>query len=142
MKAILLGFALWCLCGIALAQSPNLSGTLIASGVQTAAQVSSADQTNPSFACGHIIVTVSAYTSGNYTPKIQGKDAASGTYYDILIGTAMSGTGQQVIKVCPGAGQLTNGAAADFLPRIWRAQINGLSTPSMTLSIGVNLDIQ
>lgn len=141
MNAILRGIALWCLlCGIAFGQAANLSGTVIASAAQTSAQVNSTDQTNSSFMCGHIIVTVSAYTSGNYTPKLQAKDAASGNYYDILVGLPMSGTGTQVLKVCPSVGQIVNGATADFLPRIWRVQLNGLSTPSMTFSVGLNLN--
>lgn len=117
------------------AQSGNRYGLALASAARTAAQVNSPDITNSAYTGVHVLVNISAYTSGNYTPKIQGKDPTSGTYYDILVGPALSATGITVLKVYPGIAPLANGSAADFIPYTWRVQLNGLSTPSMTFSV-------
>lgn len=113
----------------------NAQYSLIASAAQTAAQVNSADQSNLYYRGAHIVITVSAYTSGNYTAKIQAKDATTGLYYDVLVGAAISSTGTTVLKIYPGIAVLANGSASDILPVTWRVQLNGLSTPIMTLSV-------
>jgi hypothetical protein len=117
----------------ALAQ--NSGGTLIPSAAYTAT-VTSGDQDNTQFRGVHVVINVSSYTNGNFTPKIQGKDPASGTYYDILVGPAISATGATVLKVYPGIGSAANGAAQDILPKTWRVTVIGASTPSATLSVG------
>lgn len=142
MKFIkLLALALFAVCTAASAQQQgNLSATLLASGARTAATVNSADITNPSWRGGHIIITTSAFTSGTYTPTIQGKDPATGNYYTILAGAAISGAGTVVMRVYPGITAVTNLAASDFLPRVWRVTLVGASTPSMTFSVGAFLE--
>lgn len=81
--------------------------------------------------------TASASTPG-VTPKIQGK-SASGIYYDLLIGTQMTGTGTQVLKLAPGIGQVANGAAADRLPAVWRVVCTAIDSDSLTYSLDVEL---
>ena len=120
------------------ARAQNLSATILPSALRTAAQVSSADQINLRWTGATVIVNVTAFVSGTYTPKIQGKDPVSGTYYDILVGPAIGATGITILKIYPGISVVANGAASDFLPRVWRVQLNG-TTPSMTISIGANL---
>lgn len=121
--------------GTGLAQVTNAQYSVIASGAQTAAQVNSADQTNTYYRGVHVIITVSAYTAGNYTVTLQGKDTTTGGYYTILVGTAISSTGTTVLKVYPGIGVLANGSASDMLPQTWRVQLNGAAGQSMTLSV-------
>ncbi len=141
MKNILVGmlFAVSALC-FGQVNTGNLPAQIIASGARTAATVNSGDQTNSQWHRAHIIINVSAYTSGNYTPHIQGKDPVSGTYYDILVGTAIASTGITILKVGPGFGSIPNGATADMLPQAWRVQLIGVSTPSMTFSVGAFLE--
>jgi hypothetical protein len=142
MKIVkLLFLTLLLACGSAWAQSPNLSGIVIPSAATSAATVNSPDISNLNYRGAHIIINVSAYTSGNYTPKIQAKDPVSGGYYDLLVGPAISATGMTVLKIYPGSATSPNGAAADFLPRTWRVQLNGASTPSMTFSVGYFADL-
>lgn len=118
-----------------LAAAQNSGGTLIPSFAYTAT-VSSNDMDNGQFRGVHVIVNVSAYTGGTFTPKIQGKDPASGTYYDILVGPAIAATGATVLKVYPGILASGSAAAQDILPKTWRVTVIGASTPSATLSVG------
>lgn len=120
----------------AAAQLQNLAVQILPSAARTDAEVLSADQTNSGWRGAHIIVNVSAYTSGTYTLYVQGKDPVSGTYYNILVGTALSATGISIYKIYPGVSVLVNGSASDILPRIWRVRLVGASTPSMTFSVG------
>ena len=117
------------------AVAANAEYPLIASAAQTSAQINSADQVNLFYKGGHIVISVSAYTSGNYTATVQGKDTVTGNYYNILVGPAISTTGQTVLKVYPGTAAIANGAATDILPQTWRVQLNGLASPSMTLAV-------
>lgn len=121
------------------AQLQNLATQILPSAARTAATVDSADQTNSGWRGIHLIINVTAFTSGTYTPHVQAKDPVSGTYYDILIGTAISATGLTVLKIYPGMATISNGASADFLPRIWRVHFVGASSPSMTFSVGAFL---
>lgn len=116
-------------------------GTALASAAQTTAQVNSSDLYVPAgLKGGHVIMNVSAYTSGNYTPKVQAQDPATGNWYDVCVGIAMSGTGTQVLKVVPGAAPIANAVCADVLPVHWRVQVNGLASPSMTFSVSYSLE--
>lgn len=124
--------------GEARAQAGNLQSTILPSAARTAVQVNSADQNNLTWSGVHVTVNVSAFTAGSYTPKIQGKDPVSGVYYDLLVGPSIAATGITILKIYPGMAVVANGAASDFLPRVWRVQLNG-TTPSMTISVGANL---
>jgi hypothetical protein len=124
---------------LAEAQDRNLPVTVLASAARSAATVSASDQINNTWSRVHVIINVSAYTSGNYTPKVQGKDPVSGNYYDLCVGTAISATGLTVLKVGPGFGAVANSVCADMLPRTWRVTLAGASTPSMTFSVGAFL---
>lgn len=135
MKRALIALVFLLLPFTSAAAQSNWYGTALASAARTAAQVNSADLSNPGARGVHVLINVSAYTAGNYTPKIQAKDPVSGTYYDLLVGVAMSGTGIQVLKIYPGIATVANGAAADILPYTWRVQVNGAAGQSMTFSV-------
>lgn len=132
--------ALLAACSVALAQS-NVLGTLLASAARTTT-TNSADVTNTSTRGAHIVVTVTAYVSGIWTPIVQGKDPVSGNYYNIATGPTITGTGTYIMKVYPGlmsqteADVLNGQVFNDFLPRTWRLQMLGASTPSATFSAG------
>lgn len=140
MKKLILSLLLALGCALAQAQVTNFVTTPLASAAQTAGTVNSADQTNYLFSGGHFVINISAYTSGTYTPHIQGKDPVSGAYYDILVGTALNSAGTTVLKVYPGIGALANGSASDVLPQTWRVQLIGGSSPSMTISVAAYLE--
>ena len=120
-------------------QSPfaPLEVAIQASAARSEATFNVADQTNNGAWKGvQVIVNISARTSGSYTPHVQAKDPVSGNYYDLLVGTALNGTGTTVLSVYPGIAASANVSASANLPRTWRVQLIGASTPSMTLSIG------
>lgn len=117
----------------------NLAATIAKSAVNTATTVNTADQANAQWRGVTVIIDVSARTSGTYTPTIQGKDIASGQYYTVCAGGAISSVSTSTITVYPGQ-TVATGACSTTLPRIWRVQLVGTSTPSMTLTIGANLE--
>jgi hypothetical protein len=119
-------------------QAPNQQVTIFPAAVQTATTVNSNDQQNASWKGLHLVVNVSAFTSGTYTVNLQGKDAF-GNYYTILSSTALAATGVVVLKVYPGETVAANLSASDFLPAVWRVQLVGATTPNMTISVDANL---
>ncbi len=137
MKYLLLLLAF--VSSLGMAQMPNYGYQPFASGALTGAAVNSPDFKNDNYRGGHFIVNVSGFTSGTYTPHIQGKDPVYGTYYDILVGLPISATGTTVLKVYPGIPSIANAAASDILPLVWRVQMIGASTPNMVLSVAAHL---
>lgn len=87
----------------------------------------------------HVIINVSSITaSPSVTPKIQGHDPTSDSWYDLLVGPAITATGLTVLKVgrvSPSA----NAAAQDLLPATIRVTMTHADTDSITYSVGVNL---
>lgn len=149
LGAVLLAAAL-CLLPFTVALSQtntgNLPSTVLPSASRSALTVNSVDQKNCCWRGGHFIFNVSSWASGVYTPHIQGKDPASGTYYDILVGPAITTPFASTpftlrMLIYPGgvAGSAT--AITDFLPQTWRVQLIGTSSPiSMSMSVGVLLE--
>lgn len=121
------------------AQQAPLNARFFASGARTAASVVTSDYTNTGWRGVQIYIKTTAFTSGTYTPKIQGKDSVSGDYYDILTGAAIAGTGNVTLTVYPGMTAAANVAASAPLPATWRVQMVGAASPSMTFSVGGSL---
>jgi hypothetical protein len=118
---------------------------ILASAARTATPTIS-DQSDPNAEGVHIIINVTALTATpQVTPKIQGKDPVSGSYYDILVGSTITdvtvGTPPAIIvlKVGPGLTPVANGAAADYLPDTWRVVMTHGDADSITYSIGAVL---
>lgn len=130
------------------AQAQNIEGSLLTSSARSAT-ANSTDRDNPSWRGVKVVINMTAYSAGTWTPRIQGKDVLSGQYYDILVGPAVTSTPGSpiVMRVYPGitpsaadSDNPTFGAAAsDALPRTWRFQMTGASTPSGTFSAGFTL---
>lgn len=110
------------------------SGTLLVSAARTA-DAASADQDQSNFGGGHIIVNVTAAVTSTLTVTIQGKDPISGSYYTILAGTALTGTGMQILKVFPGIAGVAGGSVSDTLPDSWRVNAVKGDASSWTYSI-------
>lgn len=118
----------------------NTQGTLIPSAAYTAT-VNSGDQDNPYFHGVTVVVNVTVATAGNFTCTIQGKDPVSGNYYTILASGTLSSVATTVLKVYPGITTGANAAAADILPRTWRLNCVGASSPNVTFSAGYMLEL-
>ena len=119
-------------------QAPNEQVTIFPAAVQTATTLNSNDQQNASWKGLHLVINVSAFTSGTYTVNIQGKDAF-GNYYTILSSAALAATGVVVLKIYPAETVAANLSVSDFLPAVWRVQLVGATTPNMTISVDANL---
>lgn len=114
----------------------NCPATLLASAARTAATVNSPDVNNYQWRGATVYLNVSAFTSGTYTVRIQGKDPVSGLYADICVGTAVGSVSLNKVEVYPGIAASANITCNDTLPRVWRVQMTGATSPSMTFSVG------
>lgn len=90
----------------------------------------------------NVNITALTGTSPTLTVTIQGKDAASGTYYTILASTALSATGFTRLTIYPGLTAAANSIASDIVPRDWRiAYTIGGTTPAVTATIGAEIAV-
>jgi hypothetical protein len=90
----------------------------------------------------HVLIDVTvAPGTDTVTPKIQGYDPTTDTYYDILVGSAIDATGTTVLKVYPGIAAVANGSASDFLPTAWRVVMTHSAATDFTYSVSVNLEV-
>lgn len=112
--------------------------TLLTVTAGTATQTS-ADQTN--YDARGIIVVLDAtavVSSGSFTLTIQGKDRASGQYYTLLAGAAVSTISTNVYTVYPGAPATANVSANSPLPHTWRVKATYNSGTSLTFTVGAS----
>lgn len=108
------------------------SSVEFASAARTTTQTG-ADRTNTHSRGLHLVINVTAAGVAGITPKVQGK-SASGAYYDILVGAAITGTGTTVLKVYPGIVAVPNAAASDVLPRVYRVVVTANDANAVTYS--------
>lgn len=102
----------------------------------------SADQTNLVGRGVKLAIDITAITgtSPTLTVKVQGKDAASGKYYDILSSVALSAAGTTVLEVYPGIANAANSTLGVTLPKTWRVSYAiGGTTPAVTATIGASV---
>jgi hypothetical protein len=112
---------------------------MLASSARTAS-ANSEDFANFYNKGGHFIIDVSAVAdTPSIVATIQGKDPASGTYYDLISGIAITATGIQVLKIYPGIFSVANAAASDVLPKTFRASVANADSDSITYSVSVVL---
>ncbi len=117
----------------------NREGTALTSAARTTT-TSSADLDNPHKNGVHVILDVTEISgSPSITLKVEGKDPASGKYYSILEGAAVTTAGTYVYKVFPGATSAANSVANDIVPKTWRVTVEHANTDSITYSVGYSL---
>lgn len=100
----------------------NLAATLLASagytGTQTVQPITNFQ------GCGCVVtVDVATLNSANLTLHIQGQDPSSATYYDILVGTAITGAGLFAYYVHPAVTTTAGVAQSAVLPRLWGIEV-------------------
>lgn len=87
-----------------------------------------------------INITALTGTSPTLTVTVQGKDAASGAYYPILVSAVLAAVAFTQITVYPGALTSANVSTPQPLPRIWRILYAiGGTTPAVTATIGASV---
>lgn len=117
----------------------NEAGTALASAARTTT-TNSSDLPNAHKNGVHVILDVTAITGApSVTLKIEGKDPASGKYYTVLEGAAVTAVSTVVYKVFPAATAAANSVANDIIPKIWRITITHANADSITYSVGYSL---
>lgn len=117
------------------------SKVLFPSAARAVAQAyTSGDQDGSEVEFLHVIIDVTAVTdTPALTVRIQGKDPASGKYYDILVSAAIATVSTTVLKVGPGLTAVANLVANDIVPSIWRVTVTHGDTDEAVWSGGANL---
>lgn len=106
-----------------------------------AATFNSADIVNDEGGVGLVaVIDVTAVTSSpSVVFTIQGKDPASGKYYDILASSAITGTGTTVLRVHPDLTAAANSVAKDMIPRVWRIKAVHGNANSISYTVGASM---
>jgi len=118
----------------------NIDTAAIITAVAATTTQTSADQINFNARGIKVVVNVTAISGGSITVALQGKDAASGTYWTLLASVAVSATGAFTLTLYPGVAVTANVSASDILTRTWRVQVTPAgSTASYTVGASVIL---
>ena len=124
--------------GNAVTFAANTGVTLLPSAARTTTQTS-ADLVNSNAKFVHVILDMTVVGTGSVTVTINGKDPASGKYYLLLAGAAVTTNVTNVYKVGPGLTAAANAAANDFVPAIFQIVVTANNANSATYSVGYNL---
>jgi hypothetical protein len=118
----------------------STSQTIFASGAQTATQ------TSPDLTCRYarelavvFDLTVNAGAAASLTVSIDGKDPASGKYYNLLTSAAVTAVGTTVYKVGIGLPATANVSANCAVPLTYRVVVTAGNANPATYSVGANL---
>lgn len=98
-----------------------------------------ADQPNVNGRGVKVVLNMTNVGTGSVTLSIQGKDAASGAYYTILTGAAVTTVGTNIYTVYPGATAAAGAAVSDILPRTWRVVVTANNVNSTTYTVGASV---
>lgn len=114
----------------------NQEATLLASAARTTTQTG-ADIINYNGDTSLIVVLdMTTVGTGSVTLSIEGKDTASGKYYTILTGAAVTTNSTNRYRVSPDLASAANSIAQDVLPRIIRIVVAANNANSATYSVG------
>lgn len=117
----------------------NEEATLLASGARTTTQTS-ADLVNYNGLGALIVVLdVTSAGTGSVTVSIDGKDAASGKYINLLTGAAVTTNSTNRYRIGPNLAASANAIAQDYVPRIFRIVVTANNANAMTYSVGYQL---
>jgi hypothetical protein len=123
-------------------QRGNVDTGALVTLTAAAAGGNSADQVNFNGRGLQLFINVTAIsgTTPSLTVTIQGKDTASGAYYTILAGVAITAVGVQRLTVYPGLTNTVNAMQSDLLPRTFRIlYVIAGTTPAVTATIGASV---
>ncbi|GAC1528984.1 MAG: hypothetical protein NVS3B1_20430 [Marmoricola sp.] len=116
----------------------NIAVALIPSAAFTTTQTSP-DQLNVNGHALHVILDVTVPGTGSVTVAINGKDPASGKYYPLLTGVAVTTASTNVYRVGPALTPAANAVANDWVPRIFQVVVTANNANAVTYSLGYNL---
>ena len=89
----------------------------------------------------HVIINVNSINSGtpSITVTVQGYDETNGTFYDMLVSSAISSTGQTILKIHPLFTPAPNLTACDILPLNWGVKVDHADSQPITYSVSANV---
>jgi hypothetical protein len=116
----------------------TLDVTLLASASRTTTQTS-ADITTYNCNAITVILDMTTVGTGSVTVTIDGKDPASGKYYNLLTGVAIITNSTNVYFVDPAIVAAANVNAQRRLPRIIRIVVTANNANAATYSVGYTL---
>jgi hypothetical protein len=114
------------------------SAIILPSAARTAT-VASAALSGRRFRGVSLYVKITAGTTLSITPQLEGLDQASGDWYLLLAGTALTGVSVKRLTVAPGITVVANASAADVLPDQWRVNMVHGNANSATYTVGASL---
>lgn len=115
------------------------NATLITAAAVTTSQVSS-DQINTDGRGVIVVLDMTAVGTGSVTLTVQGKDPASGKYFTLLAGAAVTTNVTNVYTVYPGVSPVTaNVSASTPLPRTWRVSVAANNANAATYTVGASV---
>lgn len=112
--------------------------TLITATGVTTTQTSS-DQINYTGRGLIVVLDMTTVGTGSVTLEIDGKDAASGKYYALLTGAAVTTNSTNVYTVYPGATAVNNTTTCFPLPHTWRVKVTANNANATTYTVGASV---
>jgi hypothetical protein len=116
------------------------TGALITAAGATTSQTGT-DQVNYNGRCVVVVLDMTVVGTGSVTLTIQGKDTASGKYYTLLAGVAVTTNSTNVYEVCPGVTVAANAATSRALPRTWRVITTANNANAATYTVGASVTL-
>lgn len=122
---------------MALVQSEEV--VLLPSGARTATQTSPDLQNLGGHSGLIVILDVTTIGTGNITLSINGKDPASGKYFSLLAGAAVSSNSTNRYRISPTLAASANAIAQDELPPTFQIVVTANNANPVTYSVGYML---
>lgn len=117
----------------------NDAVTLLASASRTTTQTS-ANLYNPYAKGIQVVLDMTVVTAGpSVTLTINGKDQASGKYYNLLTGAAVTTVTTNVYRIYPGLTAVANATVSDNVPLVFQIVVTANNANAGTYSVGYNL---
>lgn len=116
----------------------NIDVTLLASASRTTTQTS-ADITTYNLSGISVFLNMTVVGTGSVTVTINGKDPASGVYYNILTGAAVVTNVGNLYRIMPGIPAAANKDVNAYLPRIIQIVVTANNANAATYSVGYTL---
>lgn len=120
-----------------MAQSEEV--VLLPSGARTATQTSPDLQNLGGHSGLIVILDVTTIGTGNITLSINGKDPASGKYFSLLAGAAVSSNSTNRYRISPTLAASANAIAQDELPPTFQIVVTANNANPVTYSVGYML---
>jgi hypothetical protein len=117
----------------------DTSALITAAGATTSQ--TGADQVNYNGRCVVVVLDMTVVGTGSVTLTIQGKDVASGKYYTLLAGAAVTTNSTNVYEVCLGTTVAANASASRALPRTWRVITTANNANATTYTVGASVTL-